>query len=80
MSDRGLLDVRSLSPAQRHAAIFAVYAALAPGESYLLVNDHDPSPLRYQFQAEHPGEFGWSVEEDGPTVWKVEVKRLVAQP
>lgn len=70
-----VLDVRALAPAQRHEAIFARYHALNPGGGYLLVNDHDPVPLRYQFEAEYPGAFTWDVVEAGPEVWRVRIER-----
>ncbi|MGH9104503.1 MAG: DUF2249 domain-containing protein [Acidimicrobiales bacterium] len=69
------LDVRPLAPAQRHEKIFAAYGALAPGTSFVLVNDHDPKPLRYQFEAEHSGEFSWEVLEEGPRVWRARIGR-----
>jgi uncharacterized protein (DUF2249 family) len=69
------LDVRPLAPAQRHETIFAEFHALAPGTSYVLVNDHDPKPLRYQFEAEHAGEFTWDAIESGPEVWRVNIGR-----
>jgi uncharacterized protein (DUF2249 family) len=69
------LDVRDLPPSQRHDAIFTAYRQLAPGEGFVLVNDHDPKPLRYQFEAEHPGEFTWDYLETGPSVWRVRIGR-----
>jgi uncharacterized protein (DUF2249 family) len=69
------LDVRRLAPAQRHESIFAAYHALTPGSGYVLVNDHDPKPLRYQFEAEHAGEFTWEAIESGPEVWRVRIGR-----
>jgi uncharacterized protein (DUF2249 family) len=72
------LDVRSLAPAQRHEQIFATYGALGPGTSFVLVNDHDPKPLRYQFEAEHTGDFFWQALEEGPTVWRVRIGRVQA--
>lgn len=75
MSERPLLDVRSHAPAQRHALIFETYNRLQPGEGYVLVNDHDPKPLYYQFAAEHAGEFTWEYLEQGPEVWRVEIGR-----
>ncbi|MGH7066523.1 MAG: DUF2249 domain-containing protein [Acetobacteraceae bacterium] len=75
MSDVSVLDVRSLVPAQRHHQIFATWAALAPGRKFMLVNDHDPKPLYYQFDAEHHGEFSWQYVEQGPQVWRVEIGR-----
>jgi uncharacterized protein (DUF2249 family)/iron-sulfur cluster repair protein YtfE (RIC family) len=69
------LDVRHLAPAQRHETIFAEYHALDPGTGYVLVNDHDPQSLRYQFEAEHAGEFTWDAVESGPEVWRVRIGR-----
>jgi uncharacterized protein (DUF2249 family)/iron-sulfur cluster repair protein YtfE (RIC family) len=69
------LDVRDLSPARRHESIFAAYQALAPGTGFVLVNDHDPKPLRYQFEAEHAGEFTWDYVEVGPRTWRVRIGR-----
>lgn len=72
------LDVRPLAPAQRHQAIFAAYHALTPGECFVLVNDHDPRPLRYQFEAEYPDEHTWDYLEAGPAVWRVRIGRAGA--
>ncbi|HEV2258207.1 MAG TPA: DUF2249 domain-containing protein [Streptosporangiaceae bacterium] len=69
------LDVRDLAPARRHETIFAAYRALLPGTGFVLVNDHDPKPLRYQFQAEHPGRFTWDYLEAGPDWWRVRIGR-----
>ena len=69
------LDVRSQAPANRHPLIFDTYGALAAGESFILVNDHDPKPLYYQFAAEHEGQFTWDYLESGPKVWKVRIGR-----
>lgn len=65
------LDVRPLPPAQRHSQIFARFDALPPGGAFVLVNDHDPKPLRYQLLAERPGELAWEYLEAGPEVWRV---------
>jgi regulator of cell morphogenesis and NO signaling len=70
-----VLDVRDLAPRVRHPKIFATFEALRAGESFVLVNDHDPRPLHYQFQAERPGAFGWRYLEEGPEVWRVEITR-----
>ena len=75
-----VLDVRALAPAQRHEKIFATYGALGPGTAFVLVNDHDPKPLRYQFEAEHQGDFTWDVLEAGPTVWRVRIARPAGAP
>lgn len=71
------IDVRSLVPAQRHEKIFQLVDELMPGTSFVLVNDHDPKPLYYQLEAEHPKEFSWTYLEKGPVVWRVEIGKLL---
>ncbi len=69
------LDVRNAAPRGRHTLIFDAYTALKPGEAFVLINDHDPRPLYYQFQAEHTGQFSWDYLEQGPEVWRVRIGR-----
>ena len=70
------LDVRTEAPPNRHKLIFALYQGLGAGESFILINDHDPKPLYYQFAAEHAGQFSWDYLESGPEVWKVRIGRV----
>ncbi len=73
MATANTVDVRTIAPRDRHPLIFGAFHALAPGEEFFLVNDHDPKPLYYQFQAEHGGQFLWDYVESGPEVWKVRI-------
>lgn len=68
------LDVRALPHGQRHNIIFAKLDALAPGEAFFIVNDHDPKPLRYQTEALWPGRFEWTYLEAGPRVWRLSIR------
>jgi len=70
------IDVRTIPPPQRHGLIFQTFGALAPGEAFLLVNDHDPKPLYYQFKFEREGEFSWEYQEQGPRVWQVLIGKV----
>ena len=67
------IDVRELIPRERHPLIFSTFRALGPGEEFLLINDHDPKPLYYQFQAELEEAFQWEYLESGPEVWRVRI-------
>jgi uncharacterized protein (DUF2249 family) len=69
------LDVRTIEPRQRHPLIFTTFSDLAPGEAFELVNDHDPKPLYYQFQAEMADSFAWDYLEQGPDVWRVRISK-----
>ncbi|WFP62312.1 DUF2249 domain-containing protein [Mesorhizobium sp. WSM4904] len=70
------LDVRAIPPVERHPRIFGIVQALAEGQSFVIVNDHDPRPLRYQMEARYPGLFDWEYLQQGPDIWRVEIKRL----
>jgi uncharacterized protein (DUF2249 family) len=69
------LDVRVLSPRDKHPTIFRTFDALASGQSLVLLNDHDPKPLRYQLAAERPESFEWEYEAEGPELWRVRISR-----
>lgn len=71
----GQLDVRVIPPREKHAIIFKTFGALQPGESFVLINDHDPVPLRYQFEAQHKDEYSWEYLEQGPETWRVRIGR-----
>ena len=70
-----VVDVRLIPHGQRHPRIFARFARLAPGESFTLVNNHDPKPLRREFQAAYPGAFSWEYVEQGPEQWQIRIGR-----
>jgi uncharacterized protein (DUF2249 family) len=72
------VDVRTIAPRERHALIFSTFRGLAAGAAMELVNDHDPRPLYYQFQAEMPGTFSWDYLEQGPDTWRVAIARSAA--
>jgi uncharacterized protein (DUF2249 family) len=69
------LDVRVIPPRDKHPAIFRTFDELVGGESMVIVNDHDPRPLRYQLSAERPDTFDWTYEAEGPEIWRVRIDR-----
>jgi uncharacterized protein (DUF2249 family) len=73
-----ILDVRAEPHARRHTLILGSYGELAPGTGFVLVNDHDPKPLYYQFEAEYKDKFTWDYLEEGPDVWRVRIGRPAA--
>ena len=70
------LDLREKAPAERHPLIFNTFADLQQGEEFTLINDHDPKPLYYQFDAEKSGQFTWEYIEEGPDDWKVKIGKI----
>jgi uncharacterized protein (DUF2249 family) len=73
MNNEKIVDVRPIAPKDRHPLIFGAFENLAASESFILINDHDPKPLYYQFQAERTGQFTWDYLESGPDVWRVRI-------
>lgn len=69
------LDVRVIPPREKHPAIFRTFDGLAEGQAMVIINDHDPRPLRYQFMAERPDSFDWTYEAEGPEIWRVRISR-----
>jgi uncharacterized protein (DUF2249 family) len=69
------LDVRVIPPRDKHPTIFRTFDELGSGETLVLINDHDPKPLKYQLDAERGGTFDWAYEASGPEVWRVRIAR-----
>lgn len=74
-TDEITLDVRPIQPTEKHPTIFETFDELERGDHFVLVNDHDPKPLYYQFQAERPGEMEWEYLDEGPKVWRVRLTK-----
>lgn len=75
MADKEL-DVRVVPPPEKHPAIFRTFDALGKGEAFTLINDHDPFPLRHQFEAIRAQQFSWDYVEQGPAVWRVRIGKV----
>lgn len=71
-----IVDVRQIVPRERHPLIFQTFDGLAAGDAFILVNDHDPKPLYYQFSFERMGQFNWHYLEEGPEVWRVQIEKV----
>ncbi|WP_339103719.1 DUF2249 domain-containing protein [Haloterrigena salinisoli] len=68
------LDVRDVPPMNRHPKIHDAFEALEPGETLTIVNDHEPKPLFYEFQAEVD-----AFDADGYEVERVDADEFVAR-
>ncbi len=65
------IDVRSLPPPQRHSLIFKTFDEMEPGETLLVVNDHEPVHL-VQFMMHERRDFdsaSYSAFERSPREW-----------
>jgi len=68
-----VLNVPAIEPKHKHATIFHVFENMAPGEFFIIHNDHDPKPLYYQLLDQHGETFTWEYMEQGPQWWDIRV-------
>lgn len=72
------LDLRPLPRPERHPLVFAAFDRLRVGESFVLVNDHDPQPLRTQIERMREAEMDWEYLEHGPETFRIRVTRVAS--
>jgi uncharacterized protein (DUF2249 family) len=70
------IDARHYAPKDKHNKIFEMFFNLSVGESMMLINDHDPKPLYYQFAIEYPETFEWVYQSKGPEVFEILITKL----
>lgn len=69
------MDVRPIPCSIKHDLIIKNWLDLAVGDYFVLLNDHDPVPLYYQFAAQWPGAFTWEHLAKGPE-FRVRITKL----
>lgn len=72
-----ILDLRKMPPFERHSKILDAWNSLKEEETLRIINDHEPKPLYYQFEAEHKGRFEWNYEQQGPNDWIFTIKKTL---
>lgn len=72
------LDVRPIPRSSKHSTIFDTFTALEVGEHFILLNDHDPLPLRSQFDVNFARSFTWEYVEQGPEEWRVKITKIAS--
>lgn len=77
IDDEAEFDVRAIPGRVKHAQIFQRWLNLPVGDYFVLLNDHDPIPLRYQFNAEFPQAFTWEYIDRGPEEFRVKITKLL---
>ena len=71
-------DVREIPCRVKHAQILQRWLELPVGKHFVLINDHDPIPLRFQFDALFPQAFDWEYLECGPEEFRVRITKRAA--
>jgi uncharacterized protein (DUF2249 family) len=73
-----VMDVRPIPCSVKHGLIIKSWLELAVGDHFILLNDHDPVPLYYQFSAQWPGAFTWQHLVKGPEEFRVKITKLTS--
>src|ERR1035441_3885686 len=74
------LDLRSLPTWDRHARIFAAFDELRDATVLTVISDHEPRPLRLQFEQRHSDEFVRDQRHLGIARWEVSLRRAPPIP
>ena len=80
LDENKVMDVRPIPCSIKHGLILKTWHELPVGDYFILLNDHDPVPLRYQFQAEFGHAFTWEHLEKGPTDFHVKISKVAELP
>lgn len=74
--DVKVIDAREIAAQQRHPFLFQTFDNMSVGAAFILVNDHDPIPLYYQFMDRRKEQFRWEYVEEGPELWRVCITKI----
>lgn len=69
-----IIDVRGFFSDSLTRSSFG-HSSISRSAIALPVTDHDPRPLRYQFDAGYDGRCKWTYLEQSPEVWRVCLQR-----
>lgn len=69
------VDVRILPKGERHRRVLQGFDDLKTGGTLLLLSDHDPKGLQYQFSVERPESYGWEYLQSGPDEWRIRISK-----
>ena len=78
IEDAARFDVREIPCRVKHGQIFQRWLDLPVGGHFVLINDHDPVPLYYQFSSQFPNAFTWEYLLRGPEEFQVKITKVAA--
>ena len=71
-----VMDVRPIPCSIKHGLIIRTWLDLPVGDHFILLNDHDPVPLYYQFAAQWRDAFMWEHLVKGPGEFRVKITKV----
>jgi len=75
-----VMDVREIPCSIKHGQILRTCRELPVGACFILLNGHDPVPMREQLTANWPGAFAWEYLVQKPDEVRVKITKLKAVP
>jgi uncharacterized protein (DUF2249 family) len=72
------LDLCRVGLAERNTLVARRFADLAQGATLEVITDAPPWVLYHQLTTDRFGEFAWTLRENGPERWVVELTRTAA--
>ena len=72
------LDVRQIPVWERHPRILTAFDRLDIGSELHIVSDHEPRPLRSEFEQTRTGRYVWVQRMLAPDHWEVVLRRVAA--
>lgn len=71
-----IYDARALTCETKQPQVFARARNLAHGDYFVLINGHNPMPLRHLLNSAHPQQFSWESIQEQPGAFAVRVSRI----
>lgn len=72
------IDVRAIPTWERHPKIMALFDSLEEGGELLIRSDHEPRPLRAEFDRTRHGRYVWLQRMIAGDLWEVTLRRVHA--
>lgn len=74
-ADERVVDMKEIDPRHRHLIVAQLFEHLPVGKTLQLVVDHNPKPLRFQFETKYGAQCSWTFLEEGPDIWRVRLRK-----
>jgi uncharacterized protein (DUF2249 family)/CRP-like cAMP-binding protein len=71
-----IVDVRATPVGARHPMIFERFDGLPADGTLVLVTDHEPRPLRAEFESTRAGRFAWRHVRLGESHWEATIRKI----
>lgn len=75
-----IFDGRAIPCSEKHGMIIAKWQSLSVGQSFILINNHEPVRLKNQFSELWPDTFAWEYLAQSPEECRVQITKLKPLP